>query len=357
MISPEHLAENDLTQHDAAALRCRLGLGRSLLLWLLFFLVLFGLGYPTLNRYDPRKLGPDQQSYYNMVLGRVSPQDDTPFCFRVLVPELAKPFYLLAKGRVRSWDPVLFGLLISNCLFGATAAFLLLLIGLRAVKEFTLALLGCTLYLLNHVVHNLWLAGMVDSSEACLMLALTWALVTERWWLLPLLGIAGGMAKQSFPLFSVVFSAAWWFTAEAPLSRLRRNYRPLAWIAALGATGTISLMLVYRIISGQLLSPVAIAASWNSEGSFAGKILHEFTDQNFWYVFGWLLPLGVWRLHRLPRPWVIATAATGLLVVGIGGYADLMGTVNRPLFSVIGPLLSLSAAILISERPSSKPQM
>ena len=43
-------------------------------------------------------------------------------------------------------------------------------------------------------------------------------------------------------------------------------------------------------------------------------------------------------------------------VVGMGGYADLMGTVNRPLFSIVGPLLSLSVAILISEWPSSKPQ-
>ncbi len=31
-----------------------------------------------------------------------------------------------------------------------------------------------------------------------------------------------------------------------------------------------------------------------------------------------------------------------------------MGTVNRPLFSVIGPLLSLSTAFLIAERPSPK---
>ena len=40
------------------------------------------------------------------------------------VPEVAKPFFLMANGRVRSWDPVLFGLLISNCLFGATSAVL-----------------------------------------------------------------------------------------------------------------------------------------------------------------------------------------------------------------------------------------
>ncbi len=331
-----------------------LGFPRSLLLWLLFFLVLFGLGYPTLNRYDPRKLGPDQQSYYNMVLGRATLDNDLPFCFRVLVPELAKPFYMLGNGRVRSWDPVLFGLLISNCIFGATSALLLLLIALRTVKDLTLALLGCTLYLLNHVVHNLWLAAMVDSSEACLMLCMTWALFNRRWWLLPFLGVPGAIAKQSFLPFALFFSAVWWFTEARQARGPRRDYRPLAWIAALGVTGGLSLTLVYWLVSGQLVTPVAVALSWDTGGNFAGKLLHEFTDQNLWYVFGWLLPLGVWRLNRLPRPWVMASAATALLVVGVGASADLMGTVNRPLFSVIGPLLSLSTAILIAERPSPK---
>ena len=36
---------------------------------------------------------------------------------RVLVPYVAKPFYWLAKGRVGSWDPVMFGLLISDSFF------------------------------------------------------------------------------------------------------------------------------------------------------------------------------------------------------------------------------------------------
>ena len=339
------------TRDEATTTECSLGAARSVILWLLFFLILFGLGYSTLNRYDPRELGPDQGVYYNMVLHQAA-ADDIPFCFRLLVPEVARPFYLLAKGRIRSWNPVLFALLVSNCLFGATSAFLLLRVGLRVGNELTLALLGCTLYLLNYCVANLWLAGMVDSSEACLMTALTWALLTERWWMLPLLGVPGGMAKQSFLIFSVVFSAVWWFLAEKP----QKNYRRLLWIFALGASAGVSLVLVHWKVAGQLLTPAAMALWWNSGGSYAGKVVREFTDQNFWYVFGWLLPLGVWHLHRFPRPWVMASAVTALLAVGIGGYANLMGTVNRPLFSVMGPLLSLSTASLIAGGPWGKPR-
>ena len=110
-----------ITRDDATTTECSLGGARSVILWLLFFLILFGLGYPTLNRYDPRELGPDQGVYYNMVLHQAA-ADDIPFCFRLLVPEVARPFYLLAKGRIRSWNPVRFALLVSNCLFGATGS-------------------------------------------------------------------------------------------------------------------------------------------------------------------------------------------------------------------------------------------
>ena len=198
----------------------KLGAGKGLTLWLLFFLISFGLGYPTLRRFDSRMLGSDEQAYYNIVVNQEAP-DDTPFCFRVLVPEVAKPFYLMAKGKVGSWNPVSFGLLMSNCLFCATSTFLLLLVGLRVLRDLPVALLGCTLYLLNFVVPNLRLAGMVDSSEACLLMAITWALFSGRWWLLPLIGIPGGLAKQSFLPFSTLFATTWWFASK----RSTRTYK------------------------------------------------------------------------------------------------------------------------------------
>ena len=267
------------------------------MLWLLFFLISFGLGYSTLNRFDSRKLGPDEEGYYNIVVNQEAP-DDTPFCFRVLVPEVAKPFYLMAKGRVGSWNPVAFGLLISNCLFCATSTFLLLLVGLRVLRDLPVALLGCTLYLLNFVVPNLWLAGMVDSSEACLMMAITWALFSGRWWLLPLIGIPGGLAKQTFLPFSTLFAATWWLTTK----RSQRTSRQLFWVAALGVTCTASLVLAYRVVAGSVATPWAMAAQWGNWGNYTLNVLKEFLDQEFWYAFVWLLPLGVWRLNRFPRP-------------------------------------------------------
>src|SRR5215471_14548024 len=45
----------------------------SPILWPLLFCVSFGLGYPTLNRYDPQRLPYDARAYYALVKGAPFP--------------------------------------------------------------------------------------------------------------------------------------------------------------------------------------------------------------------------------------------------------------------------------------------
>lgn len=321
-----------------------IGTGRAALLWVLFLLIAFGLGYPTLNRYDARELGPDWNVYYKMVTGQAT-QYDAPFCYRVLVPEIATPFYLVAKGRVHSWNPVFFGLLISNCLFCATATLLLLLLGLRVLGNPPVALLACTLYLLNFVVPNLWLSGMVDSAEACLMLAVMLALLTRRWWVLPLVGVLGGMAKQSFLPFSVIFAATWWLGLPKP----QRNWRQLVWIGGMGLTSASAIMLVYRVAAGHFLAPWGMVGFFTPSNDLVSNAVKEFTDQQFWYAYVWLLPLGLVRLKQMPRPWIAASVVTAVFTLCLGAWVHLLGTVNRPLYSIVGPILVLSTASFLAQ--------
>ncbi len=63
----------------------------------------------------------------------------------------------------------------------------------------------------------------------------------------------------------------------------------------------------------------------------------------------WLIPLGVWRLKRLPRPWVGGAAAAGAAALAMGAYDDALGNAARAVFSAVGPLLSVSAALLLAE--------
>src|ERR1700752_2759336 len=107
---------------DSARRIPRITRGRFVLAWTTFFLIAFGLGYPTMNRYDARRADGDVASYYKTVIGQPPDADDGPLAFRVLVPAVARPFYRLADGRLGTWNPVFFGLLVSNAIFTATAA-------------------------------------------------------------------------------------------------------------------------------------------------------------------------------------------------------------------------------------------
>jgi uncharacterized membrane protein len=265
--------------------------------------------------------------------------------YRVLVPYIARPFYALADGRVRSWDPALLSLLIANSIFTATTACLLVVIGLRLTRDASTALLGATLYLLNFCVANLSLAGLVDSAEACFLLVMVWSLLSGRWFLLPLWGILGTLAKETFVPLSTLLVFGWWM---AELWRGRRQIPRLAWLGAMVVASMTTVTITLSAVSGGLVWPWQLAAYMrSSEGLFAG-LMRCLADHTLWFVFMWLLPLGLVRLRCLPRPWVLATAVAFFGALTLGAYHNALGNVARALFSVSGPILSLSAAIFLA---------
>lgn len=319
-----------------------------LLLWLLFFFICFGLGYPTLNRYQPSRVEglSDSAIYYQMVIG--APSDRTRagvFQGRILVPYVARPFYRMAESRLQTWDPVYFALLLSNSLFCATTSLLLVGAGLVVTRNAGTALLGAALYLLNFSVPNLQLAGLVDSGEACFMMLLAWALLTSRYWLLPLAGIGGALAKETFVPFASVFAVVWWLRSEP---RVTFRSRKLGWILALIIGGELTTIAIHLATEGHLVTPWNIAATMDSHSNYLQSLLRCISSRSFWYVFLWLLPLGVWRWKQLPREWVGASLLAALTALAFGAYNDMEGTVARPIFNVAGPMLTLATAILLT---------
>ncbi len=172
-------------------------LGHRVILWTLFFLICMGLGYPTLNRYDPRNAPgvTDSEGYYSIVLGGTDAGDES---HRVLVPYLARPIYWLANNHLHTWNPVFFALLVVNSFFIATSASLLVVVGYRIVGDYATAMLAGVVYLADFAVANFNLSGMADSAVNCLLMAVVWALLTERWWLLQILGACQGFFCSSF---------------------------------------------------------------------------------------------------------------------------------------------------------------
>lgn len=332
-------------ERDAPRLRQRLKY--NLLLWSLFFLICLGLGYPSLKRYNPRTTEglSDTIIYYQMIAGEESGRARADiFRSRVLIPYLAKPIYALARPRLHSLDPAVLALLIVSALFCAATALLLVNVGLLVTRDAGVSLLAATLYLLNFDIINLQLAGIIDAGESCLLLAMVWALLMGKWRVLPLLGIIGPLAKETFVPFSAVLMLVWWLSTERSG---RQRSHSVAWVAATIILSVTTLVLTRIFVIGHVVWPWNIAAEMDSRTNYLISLWRCVSDRNFWYVFGWLLPLGVWRLGRLPRPWVLSSACMAATALLFGTYSDMQGTVARPIFNTIGPLLSLSLALLL----------
>lgn len=327
--------------HDALSPR------KALLLGLLFFLISAGLGYPILNRYDPGKLPgtSDAVEYSSDVTSPLS-----VFTYRPFVPALAKPFYWLANGRISSWNPALFGMLMATSILTAATAVTIIAIGLRCGFSSATSLIGALLFLVNFAVPNWNLAAYVDSGEALFLALVAWSLLSARWYLLPLWALPGTFSKETFAPFAFTFAIVWWLN-ERPL-RLGK----LLWIAALGILACVAVLFQFSSLGGIFSG----AARYTSDMAvytnvgFFHALVRCLIAHEFWFTFIWLLPLGLLGIKQIDRRWLWAASATFVLALLLGAYNDALGNTSRALFNISGPLLSLSAAALLTNRESRR---
>lgn len=319
----------------------------KLILWATLFLICFGLGYSTLNRYDPRQLLPDAATYAK--LAQDGPASiASPFRFRVLVPFLAWSVAELAKGRVGTWDPMLFGFLVVNSAFAATTAFLISRIGESLLADSAAGLLASALYLLNFAVSNAHLAALVDSGEALFLMAIVVSMFYQRWWLLPLIGVLGALAKESFIPFSILMAITWCLIS----SDVAHRRRHAIWVVAMIAAECATVIALQSIIDGHLASPLDFAAGLNSHSNYFANFGRSLLDRSSWYILIWLLPLGLIRIRSFPREWVVSAAVASLCALILNAYHSTVGGsgggVGRYVFDIAGPLLSLSASAFLA---------
>jgi hypothetical protein len=156
--------------------------------------------------------------------------------------------------------------------------------------------------------------------------------------------VLGAAAKETFVPLSSLFAVTWWFV------EWRRNKAPLLkvkWVIALAVVALAVVIGIHSRNAGHFQWPWQIAEQEKSGTNSLGALWRIISDQNFWYVFAWLLPLGVWRLKDFPRTWVSASVATAILALLLGIFVDSQGNAGRAIFDVAGPLLSLSTAAFL----------
>jgi hypothetical protein len=347
--------------------RTKIATARIALLFCIFFLIAGGLGYPILNRFDPRQTPglSDVKAYAAMVTGTAGlDAEDMRFRrFRVLVPWLAKPFYRLAQGRFATWDPVMFGLLVADSLFVAGTAVLIVILGNRQLGSSAVGLVGALLYLVNFAVPNLRLVGLVDAGEGFFLLALLWSLSEFGLWALPLIAVLGALTKESFIPFSMVLTSAWWFSTRSDRDIDRnadhrnddqrnedrnRARKAAAWILTSWVLSLATMIGLQWAITGRFASPLQFGLALHRGDDYLGHFASSLHDRNLWYICLWLLPTAIPNLKRLPKAWLIPVGATCAMAFVLDAYfGGAPGTVGRALFSIAGPVLSLSSALLL----------
>ena len=340
--------------------RAKVAAARVALLFGIFFLIACGLGYPVLNRFDPRQTPglSDVKTYASIVTGTAIVDghagDMRYRRFRVLVPWLARPFYWLARGRSGTWDPVMFGLLVADSLFVAGTAVLIVIwerviLGNRQLGSSAAGLVGALLYLVNFAVPNLRLVGLVDAGEGFFLLALLWSLSEFELWALPAIAVLGALTKESFIPFSIVFMSAWWVSTQGDRNDDRKRFPDAAWILTSWVLSFAAMIGLQWSITGRYVSPLQFGFALHRGGGYHFAVsLH---DRNLWYIFLWLLPSAIPNLKRFPKSWLIPVGATGAMAFVLDAYfggAPAAGSAwGRALFSIAGPVLSLSSALLL----------
>lgn len=329
--------------------RAKIAANRLALLFFIFFLIACGLGYPVLNRFDPRATPglSDVRIYAAMVSGAAS-ADAGHVRFRVLVPYLARPFYRMARGRVATWDPVMFGLLVADSLFVAGTAVLIVVLGNRKLSS-GVGLLGALLYLVNFAVPNLRLVGLVDAGEGFFLVALLWSLSERELLALPGICVLGALAKESFIPFSIAMTATWWLTTRTGRTRDQKQHLPdAAWIILGWVAGLSAMICAQWTIAGRFVSPLQFGLGLDGGGNYIAHFIAALRDRNLWYIFIWLLPAAIPNLKRLPKAWLLPVGASCAMAFVLDAYfGGSPGTVGRALFSIAGPVLSLSSAVLL----------
>jgi hypothetical protein len=321
---------------------------RLLLLFVLFFFICCGLGYPNLRRIDWRQARgglEDVLTYADLVTTPPTPDLNQHMQFRVLIPFLARPVYRIAKNHIGTWDPIMFALLVVNSIFVALTVTVLLMVVHRELGNYSVALGSALIYLLNFAVPNLRLAGLIDAGEGFFLMVLVWSLLREDYWALPIWAVIGATAKESFVVFLMVFTLSWWLCSRKALRSpsIAAVWMVTSWFAALGSMTTLQwgITHVYR-------SPLRFGLDLHQHSAYVTHFLSSFRDRNLWYIFFWLLPLALLRLRRLPLNWRVATAANSVTAFALDAYyGGAPGTIGRALFSTAGPLLCASTALLL----------
>jgi len=318
---------------------------RSLLWFVVLFAVGLGLGYPSVHRHDIDE-SPDDVPHYHSMVRLEFDEVPPPFRYRILVPTLAFPVHrVLSIVELGSWNREMAALLVVNAALMSLAALALIALGRTAgLRGSAIAMLPL-FYLSAFAVANGHLKGLVDSAEALALCTMMVFALRGRWGPAALVIALSPLAKESTLLFSAVVGLV--VLMHARWTRTSPGRKPMVlWLVGVGA-GVGVLAIVHWAVG---VGPAGMRAWPKLTGEpFLTGLLRATTAKSVVYSFALILPLGLFRLRRLPTPLLLASAVSAAVALTVAAAAGIGENVSRPLFNTCSPALCIASAILLGE--------
>jgi hypothetical protein len=310
-------------------------------------MIAIGLGYQGLSRYNPAEsnLIDDSKIYSEIIKYNTQGITTDHRSTRVLVPFLAIPIYKFSEGMIGSWNRVQFSLLVVSAFFCSLIVVLMVNICEYLFQDRLVGILAGLLFFTSFTVPNLYLAGLVDSAEAFFLLLLVHSILKKNWSILPLIAIFGSLAKETF-LPSGFIIILIWYLYDAYHAKVFYPTRILI-IALFAIISVIILTLLKSYSYGEYTSLVGFTSDMNKVNNFDyDRAL--IAIRRFLYSYIWLAPLAFFRLNTFPMQWVLSTFLAALAIFIMGWWVGASGAaISRYIFNIIGPLLSISAAVFV----------
>ena len=235
---------------------------QALLMFIGFGYIAFGLGYSSLNRYDPSSLEflSDTTFYFAIVENGLNgvTQDAYGRSARILHPLIANILYQYIPS-FGSWNMVAFAMLTLNSIFVSLIGLIISSFALSLGYSRLVGLTASLIFLCNFATVNFFLAGLIDSSFCLIFQIFLIAIFYKKHRLLIPLFIVGTLFKELMIPYGAVFSCAY-FLADAYQTK-RVNWQ-FGINSLFGVFASFALVvLLQSFASGSLVLPWGHAAN------------------------------------------------------------------------------------------------
>jgi hypothetical protein len=251
------------------------------------------------------------------------------------------------------------------------------------------AVLAPFIFLTCFPVVNDYCCGLIDSGEVLCLLCFLNAVAARKWSLIPAIVAVGALAKETGLLFMITILAVYWIIGylsrkemknpavscgassipkeEYNRSRLLTPKQASGNAQTLGFNRPLLVGIVLSVISGVVAISLVrnlVGVSHYAPHEFSVKRILAMVSPSYIfhclrafftssgalvYTFIFLLPAGLMRIKKLPLWFTIGSASMGVVVFAAGAYADISRDLFRPLFTTLGPMLSISGSVFIED--------